>query len=89
MNKSALFAAVIALPVIAAAQDTDKTGSITRVDPSNILTEQQARDRLVKAGYTAIGTLDRDSDGNWRTTAMKGDIMMSVAIGEDGTIEDR
>jgi hypothetical protein len=90
MMKSALFAAAIALPVIAGAQDnTDQTGSISPVDPGGILTEQQARDRLSKAGYTAIGTIDRDSDGIWHTTAMKGDNMMSVAITETGAIEDR
>ena len=90
MMRSALFAAAIALPVVAGAQDTtDQTGSISRVDPDGILTEQQARDRLTEAGYTAIGTLDRDSDGIWRTTAMKDDNMKSVAITENGTIEDR
>lgn len=88
MKRSVLFAAAIALPVIAAAQDTDTTGSINPVDPGGIVTEQQARDRLTSAGYTAIGTLDRDSDGIWRTTAMKGDNMISVAVTESGTIED-
>ena len=89
MKRNVLFAAVIALPVVAAAQDLDKTGSITPIDPASIATEQQARNHLVRAGYSAIGTLSRDSDGIWRTTAMKGDIMMSVSVAEDGTIEDR
>lgn len=88
MKRSAVFAAAILLPVIAAAQDMDQTGSITRVDPA-IVTEHRARERLLAAGYTAIGTLDRDSDGIWRTTAMKGDSMMSVAVSRDGEIEDR
>ena len=89
MNRTALFAAAILLPVIAAAQETDQTVSITPVDPAGTLTEEQARDRLAAAGYTAIGTLDRDADGIWRTTAMKGDNMMSVAVNENGAIEDR
>jgi hypothetical protein len=90
MMRNALFAVAIALPVFAGAQDnTDRTGSISRVDPTTIVTEEQARDRLASAGYTAIGTFDRDSDGVWRTTAMKGENMMSVAIAQDGTIEDR
>jgi hypothetical protein len=88
--RSVLFAAAIALPVVAGAQDpTDQTGSISPTDPGSVVTEQQARDRLAKAGYTAIGTIARDSDGIWRTTAMKGDNMMSVAVSENGTIEDR
>jgi hypothetical protein len=89
MKRSALFAAAIILPAIAAAQEADKTGSITPIDPNGVATEQQARDRLATAGYTAIGALDRDSDGIWRTTAMKGDNMMSVAVNENGEIEDR
>lgn len=88
MKRSALFAAAIVLPVIAAAQETDNTGSITPVDPPGAVTEQQVRHRLASAGYTAIGALDRDSDGIWRTTAMKGDNMMSVAVNENGQIED-
>lgn len=90
MMRSVLFAAAIALPVVAGAQDpADQTGSIPRADPGSIVTEQQVRDRLTKAGYTAIGTIARDSDGIWRTTAMKGDTMMSVAVTETGAIEDR
>lgn len=89
MKRSVLFAAAILLPLIAAAQDVNHTGSITPTDPARIATEQQARERLVAAGYTAVGTFDRDADGVWRTTAMKGDSMMSVAINQDGEIEDR
>jgi hypothetical protein len=90
MKRSALFAVVIALPVIAFAQDsTDRTSSINRVDPARILTEHQVRERLTKSGYTAIGAIDRDADGVWRTTAMKGDNMMSVSVSRGGTIEDR
>jgi hypothetical protein len=89
MKRSALFAAAILLPVIAVAQETDQTGSITPVDPAGIVTEQQARARLAAAGYTAIGTFDRDAAGIWRTTAMKGDNMMSVAVDHNGAIEDR
>lgn len=90
MKRSVLIAVAIALPVIAAAQDsTDRTGSINPVDPARNLTEHQVRERLAKSGYTAIGALDRDSDGVWRTTAMKGDNMMSVSVNLGGTIEDR
>ena len=90
MMRTALFAAAIALPVVAGAQDiTDQTGSISPANPDSVATEQEVRDRLTKAGYTAIGTIARDSDGIWRTTAMKGDNMMSVAVSGNGTIEDR
>lgn len=88
MRRSTLFAVAIILPVIAAAQEIDQTGSINPLQPKSVVTEYQVRKRLAEAGYTAIGTLDRDSDGVWRTTAMKGDNMMSVAIAKDGSIED-
>jgi hypothetical protein len=87
MIRSTLFAAAMMLPLIAAAQD--RTGSIPAREPRRIVTEQQVRDHLAGAGYTAIGTLDRDADGIWRTTAMKGGNMMAVGVGQDGTIEDR
>ena len=90
MMRTALFAAAIALPVVVGAQDTmDQTGSIPTVETDRVATEQQARERLAEAGYTAIGALDRDADGVWRTTAMKGDNMMSVAVSRNGEIEDR
>ncbi|MGV3550260.1 hypothetical protein [Rhizobium sp.] len=90
MMRSVLFAVVIALPVIATAQDnSDKTGSIARTDPAGILSEQQVRDRLAGEGYTAIGSIERDTDGIWRTTAMKGDTMMSISVNPGGAIEDR
>ena len=87
MKRSALLAVAVALPLMAAAQqDPDHTGSIPKTDS---LTEQQVRDRLTSAGYTAIGTLDLDSEGFWRTTAMKGDDMMSISVNRNGSIEDR
>jgi hypothetical protein len=87
MKKSALFAVAVALPLMAAAQQNpDHTGSIPRTDS---MTEQQVRHKLESAGYTAIGMLERDSEGLWRTTAMKGDDMMSITVSRDGSIEDR
>lgn len=86
MMRSALFAVVIALPAIATAQET---GSINRVEPTRILTENEVRERLTAAGYTAIGSIERDTDGVWRTTAMKGDDMMSIGVNREGNIEDR
>jgi len=87
MKRSALFAVAVALPLMAAAQqDPNHTGSIPKTES---LTEQQVRDRLASAGYTAIGTLNLDSEGFWRTTAMKGDDMMSISVNRNGSIEDR
>lgn len=95
MTKSPLFAVVIAMPMLAlpaiapAQVSNDETGSISRTNPPRILTENAVRERLTRAGYTAIGSIDHDSDGVWRTTAMKGDSMMSISVNPEGTIEDR
>lgn len=87
MKRSALLAVAVALPLMASAQQNpDHTGSIPQ---TGNLTEQQVRHRLKIAGYTAIGTLDLDAEGFWRTTAMKGDDMMSISVNRDGSIEDR
>jgi hypothetical protein len=87
MKKTALLAVAVALPFMAAAQqDPQHTGSIPRTDR---MTEQQVRHKLESAGYNAIGMLELDSEGVWRTTAMKGDEMMSISVSRDGSIEDR
>jgi len=87
MKRSVLLAVAVALPLMASAQQNpDHTGSIS---PSDTLTEEQVVDRLKAAGYTAIGTLNLDSEGFWRTTAMKGDAMMSISVNKNGSIEDR
>lgn len=87
MKRSALLAVAVALPLMASAQQNpDYTGSIPKAES---LTEPQVRKRLTSAGYTAIGTLELDSEGVWRTTAMKGDAMMSISVNGNGSIEDR
>ena len=87
MMRNAFLVIAIALPVMAAAQqDPNHTGSIPQ---TTHLTEHDVRQRLETAGYTAIGSLERDSEGFWRTTAMKGEDMRSVSVSRDGNIEDR
>lgn len=91
MKRSAMIAIAIAivLPAPAIAQDpADQTGSISTETRENVLSEDQARAKLIDAGFTAIGTMQLDLEGVWRTTAMKGNDMMSIAITRKGDIED-
>ena len=91
MKRSAMIAIAIAivLPAPAIAQDpADQTGSISTETRENVLSEEQARAKLIDAGFTAIGTMQLDLEGVWRTTAMKGNDMMSIAITRQGDIED-
>jgi hypothetical protein len=100
MKKYIFFAAFLALtPAAAPAQEGDTTGSInppvvTPDDgnvpvPRNRFTESQVRNRLAAAGYTGIGYLDLDSDGVWRTTAMKEDTLVSLGVDHKGNIVEK
>ena len=102
MKKLILFLACLALaPVLAAAQD-ETTGSITppavtsgetspngSVPGENGFTEPQVRERLSQAGYTGIGWLTLDSDGVWRTTAIKQDNLVSLGVDRQGNIIEK
>lgn len=89
MMTRALLAAALMLPSVAATQENDTTGSIPPAVRSETMSEAQVRDMLASAGYTAIGTLEQDSEGIWRTTAMLGQNMMAVSVTKNGDIEDR
>jgi hypothetical protein len=100
MKKHIFFAAFLALtPAAALAQEGDTTGSITPpVDDGgsnvpapgeNSFTEQQVRERLAAAGYTGVGSLHLDSDGVWRTTAIKEDTLVSLGLDHQGNIIEK
>jgi hypothetical protein len=100
MKKQIFFAALLLLsPAAGLAQDTDTTGSITPPAEDTIIdtpaagensfTEAQVRARLTNAGYSSIGTLDLDTDGIWRTTAMKDGELVGVAFDHKGNIVER
>lgn len=101
MKKYIFFAAFLALtPAAALTQDADTTGSInppvvTPDDSSSTVTgetsftESQVRERLAAAGYTGIGYLNLDSDGVWRTTAMKKDTLVSLGFDYQGNIIEK
>lgn len=103
MKKHIFFAAFLALtPAAALAQEGDTTGSINPsvvtpddsnanapVPGENSFTESQVRARLAEAGYTGIGYLALDSDGVWRTTAMKKDTLVSLGFDYRGNIIEK
>lgn len=55
---------------------------------ANSFTENQARGRLVKAGYSGIGKLTKQ-DGLWQTSAMKGGKRMTVMLDYKGNVTAR
>ena len=90
MKKEIFFATLLMLsPLPASAQDTTSAGEVeVPMAGENSFTESQVRERLAAAGYSAIGTLDLDTDGIWRTTAMKGDKLVSISFDYKGNIID-
>lgn len=103
MKRNIFFAAFLALmPAAALALDEGTTGSIAPpvvapddsnsnapVPGENSFTESQVRARLAEAGYTGIGSLRLDSDGVWRTTAIKKDTLVSLGLDYQGNIIEK
>ena len=67
---AAVLMAGFALPALAA--DTA---------PSNLFGEREARQHLLRIGYTNVSDLQKDAHGNWAGTAMKDGKTVPVAVG--------
>ena len=58
-------------------------------DGRNSFTEDQARGRLAKAGYTGVSELTKDDNGVWKGTAMRGGKRVNVGLDYKGNITTR
>lgn len=56
---------------------------------ANSFTQEQARERLGKAGYNDVTNLTKNDDGQWVGTAMRGGKSVSVALDYKGNITVR
>lgn len=67
-----------------------KTPSASEQTPplsgANSFTEAQAKDRIGKAGYQSVSSLQKDDAGIWRGTAMKDGKQMKIALDFRGNI---
>ena len=52
----------------------------------NSFTEDQARGRFAKAGYSRIGKLNKDGNGVWRGFAYRGGKRVSVGLDYKGNV---
>ncbi|WP_404479190.1 hypothetical protein [Novosphingobium sp. BL-52-GroH] len=52
----------------------------------NSFTEDQARGRIAKAGYTKIGKLVKNRNGMWQGKAFKGARQINVALDYKGNV---
>lgn len=96
MNKTisiAVAAAFIGTVGSAVAQDHNpaiKDSTVAHVshaaDGANSFTEDQAKGRITKAGYTQITNLKKNDDGQWVGWAMKGGKKANVALDYKGNV---
>ena len=76
---------VLAGAALAAAQTTTpptapKAAAEKAAPSSNLFTEEQARVHLAKLGYVSISSLTKESNGDWRGTAMKDGKQVIVSV---------
>ena len=53
---------------------------------ANSFTENQAKDRIEKAGYAEVTGLKKDDQGIWRATAKQADKQVNVALDFQGNV---
>ena len=53
---------------------------------ANSFTENQAKDRIIAAGFGTVSALTKDDDGIWRGTAMKDGKSVNVAVDYKGNV---
>ncbi len=65
---------------------TTQSGTQPLVAGANSFTENQAQDRIEKAGFTEVKGLKKDDQGIWRGTAMQSGKQVNVALDFQGNI---
>ncbi|RZM20560.1 MAG: hypothetical protein EOP67_53885 [Sphingomonas sp.] len=56
---------------------------------ANSFSQDQARGRLAKAGYSSVSALTKDGNGVWRGTAMRGGKKVQVGLDYKGNVTTR
>ncbi len=65
---------------------SDTKHATAPVEGANSFTEDQAKERLIEAGYMDVASLKLDDKGVWRGTAMKDGKSVNVALDYQGNI---
>ena len=91
MSRITLFAIPLALVLgstsLAIAQTTPKaTDQAAPMAGANSFTENQAKDRIEKAGFTEVTGLRKDDQGIWRANAKQGDKQVNVSLDFRGNV---
>ena len=69
-----------------AVKDSDPHMMTAPAKGANSFTEDQARKRLAKAGYSRVGGLTKDADGVWMGTGTKNGKSVTVGLDFKGNI---
>ncbi len=69
-----------------AAKDSDPHMMSAPAKGANSFTEDQARKRLAKAGYSGVGALTKDANGVWMGMGTKNGKSMTVGLDFKGNI---
>lgn len=56
------------------------------MEGANSFTEDQAKDRIEKAGYMGLKDLKKDDRGVWNATGMKDGKTVSIALDYQGNV---
>lgn len=72
-----------------AIKNSHVAATATAATGRNSFTEDQARERMAKAGYMGVSKLTKDGNGVWRGTAMRGKKRMSVGLDYKGNVTAR
>lgn len=64
----------------------DSKNPTAPVEGENSFTEEQAKERITKAGYADVTELTQDDKGVWRGTAMKDGKTVNVALDYQGNV---
>ena len=70
-------------PPMATAPSTDPAAPLAG---ANSFTENQAKERIEKAGFTQVSNLKKDDQGIWRGTAMQSGKQTNVALDYRGNV---
>lgn len=71
-----------------AVKDSDPKPTAMAAEGANSFTQEQARERLAKAGYQ-VSTLTKDANGVWTGQAMRNGKSMTVGLDYKGNVSAR
>ncbi len=86
---SPALAATLPASPTATSPTTTQTATVDPGAPlpgANSFTEEQAKDRVTKAGFAGVSAMKKDDQGIWRGTASKGGAAVNVAVDYRGNV---